>query len=358
MKRNITIIVVIALLVLIVFRLFSNKKKIDAGKQVKQDTNASISVTAEPVQSKVTDQKLTLVGTVMPNKEIDIKSEVQGVIASLRFNLGDFVKEGQILAQVDSRIKSLSAATAEQNLANAQRDFERYSNLYKGGAATESQLQQFRLNYENAKNMLEQARKELSNTNIAAPISGFITKKVAEAGAFVNVGSSIATVVDVSKLKVQLSVGEADAYALHVGDPVTITTSVYPGTTFKGTITFISPRGDEAHNYPVEISIVNQDKNPLKAGTFVDIAFDRKTQKPVLQIPREAVVGSLKDAKVYVVSNNTAVLRPVTLGADYGDYMEVINGLKEGEKVVTTGQINLVNNAQVTVINNNTEKTL
>jgi RND family efflux transporter MFP subunit len=197
---------------------------------------------------------------------------------------------------------------------------------------------------------LEQARKELSNTNITAPISGYITKKPVESGAFANVGAPIATIVDVSKLKVQLSVAEQDVYALKKGDKVNITTTVYPGVTFQGVINFISPRGDEAHNYPIEISIQNQDKNPLKAGTYVDIVFNRKSMTPTLQIPRAALVGSIQNAQVYVVDDNRAVLRKVTVGADNGTSLEVLDGLKEGETVVTTGQINLSDSAQVTII--------
>jgi RND family efflux transporter MFP subunit len=174
-----------------------------------------------------------------------------------------------------------------------------------------------------------------------------------EAGAFLNLGAAIVTIVDVSRLKVQLNVAENDVYALKPGDPVNITTTVFPGVTYPGKITFISPAGDEAHNYPVEVSFANQAKNPLKAGTYVDVAFNRQSQTPSLQIPREALVGSVKNAQVYVVGNdNLTRLRKVTIGADNGDYLEVLEGLQEGERVVTTGQINLTDSTRVNIIGN------
>jgi RND family efflux transporter MFP subunit len=121
--------------------------------------------------------------------------------------------------------------------------------------------------------------------------------------------------------------------------------------TYPGKITFISPAGDAAHNYPVEVSFANQAKYQLKAGTYVDIAFNRKSQAPSLQIPREALVGSVKNAQVYVVSDdNTARLRKVTIGADNGDHLEVLAGLREGERVLTTGQINLTDSTRVNII--------
>ncbi len=351
MKRILTILIVVVVVGLVGFRLMNNKKQIDAKKQMPDTTGVQVAVNVAEVKSRVSERNLTLVGTVIANKVIDVKSEVQGNITSLNFELGDQVRQGQLLARVDARVKSLAVSTAEQTLANAKQNVDRYSNLFKGGAATEAQLQQYQLTYDNAKNQLEQAKKELSNTNIVSPISGSIIQKPVEQGAFVNLGTSIATIVDVSKLKVQLNVAERDVYALKLGDVVNLTASVYPGVTFQGKITFISPRGDDAHNYPVEIQLVNQGKNQLKAGTYVDVAFNRKSQVPTLQIPREALVGSIKDAQVYVVgSDNVAKLRKITVGSDNGASLEVLDGLKEGEKVVTTGQINLANNAQVSVI--------
>jgi RND family efflux transporter MFP subunit len=146
-------------------------------------------------------------------------------------------------------------------------------------------------------------------------------------------------------------VAENDVYALKEGDPVQITATVFPGVTYEGKITFISPRGDDAHNYPVEISFKNQAKNTLKAGTYVNVAFNRKSQVPALQIPREALVGSVRNAQVFVVNeNNIAQLRKITVGGDNGAYLEVQEGLQEGERVVTTGQINLVDSTQVSII--------
>lgn len=351
MKRILTILVIIAVIALVAFRLMNNKKQIDAKKQMPDTTGVQISVNVAEVKSKASEKNLTLVGTVTANKVIDIKAEVAGTLTSVNFDLGDQIRQGQVLARVDARVKSLAVSTAEQTLANAKQNVERYTNLFKGGAATEAQLQQYQLTYDNAKNQLEQARKELNNTNIVAPISGVITLKPVETGAFVNVGTSIGTLVDVSKLKVQLNVAERDVYALKLGDLVSLTASVYPGVKFEGKITFISPRGDDAHNYPVEIQLVNQSKNPLKAGTYVDVAFNRKSQVPTLQIPREALVGSIKDAQVYVVGADKVVkLRKITIGGDNGTALEVLDGLKEGEKVVTTGQINLYDNAHVAVI--------
>jgi membrane fusion protein (multidrug efflux system) len=351
MKRIITIVVIVVIAGIVAFRLASNKKEIDSRNIVKDNTNLTVAVNVAKVVSRTNEKNLVLVGTVTALQVIDIKSEVQGKITGLYFALGDYVPRGKTIARIDDQIRQLAVSNAEQSLADAQQNFERYKRLYEGGGATKAQLDQYTLALENAKNKLQQTKKELSNAVIAAPFSGYITARSIENGAFVNVGAPIATIIDVSQLKVQLNVPERDVYALKVGDPVTITTTVYPGITYKGTINFIGYQGDASHNYPVEISIVNQKNYSLKAGTYVDIAFNRKSLVPTLQIPREALVGSIKNAKVYVITaGSIARLKPITVGNDNGNFLEVVSGLSEGENVVTSGHINLGDSTRVSII--------
>lgn len=351
MKRIIIIVAVLAISGLVAFRLVSNKKEINANNQVKDTSGALVAVNVVPVQTRTSEQNLNLVGTVTAEQVIDVKSEVQGKLLSLNVELGDQVQKGKKIARIDDQIRSLAVANAEQSLADARQNFERYKNLFEGGAATKAQFDQHNLALENAQNQVAQARKELANASVIAPISGQIIEKAIEAGAFVNVGTSLVTIVDVSQLKVRLNVSERDVYTLQVGDPINITATVFPGVTYEGKITFISPLGDEAHNYPVEISLANQNQHPLKAGTYVNVGFNRKSQVATLQVPREALVGSIKNAQVYVAgADNIVRLRPITIGADNGAYLEVLEGLQEGENVVTTGQINLADSTRVTII--------
>jgi len=351
MKKIGIIVLIIGIIGIVAFRLASNKKEIDARNQVKDGSNFRVAVNVAKVTSRTSERNLSLLGTIVANQVIDIKSEVQGTITGLYYELGDFVNKGKVIVRIDDRIRQLAMANAEQSLADAQQNFERYKNLYKGGGATKAQFDQYTLALENAENKLQQAKKELSEAAIRAPFSGYITAKAVEEGAFVNIGTPLATIIDISKLKVQLNVPERDVYVLKTGDPVSITTTVYPGVTYKGKIKFIGYQGDASHNYPVEVSMLNPKDNPLKAGTYVNVAFNKKSQIPSLQVPREALVGSVKDAKVYVVNtDNRALLKKVTIGKDYGDYFEVLSGLSEGENVVTSGLINLNDSTKVSVI--------
>lgn len=352
MKRTITIIVIVVIVGLIAFQLASNKKKIDAQKTAKIDTTeVRVAVNTQLVKEGISSKKFTLLGTVAADQVVDLKAQTSGRITNMYVDLGDKVKKGALIAKIDNQLLEIGVSNAQQKLADAKQNNERYTKLYQGGAATKAQFEQYKLTYENAQNQLSQAQKQLADANITAPFSGTISARDQKEGAYVNVGTPIATIIDVHNLKVELNVSEKDAYTLNEGDAVEITSGVYPGVTYTGKITFISPQGNEAHNYPVEVAFENHPDNPLKAGTYVNVHFTRKSASKVLQIPRAALVGSIQDARVYVVNDNgMAYLRDITIGADNGDYLEVIKGLKPGERIVTTGQINLADSTEVQVI--------
>jgi RND family efflux transporter MFP subunit len=215
------------------------------------------------------------------------------------------------------------------------------------------ELDRARTSYETANNKFEEAERQLSYTKITAPIAGTITRKIVEEGTYVNTGTPIASIVDVSRLKVKVNVSEANVYYLKVGDKVKITTDIYRGVTFEGRISFVSPRGDESHNYPVEVEISNSSKNPLKAGTFVNVEVAVGSNNEGLFIPREALQGSIKDAKVYVAQNGKAILKDIIVGRESNESLEVLSGINQGDKVIVSGQVNLTNNKPIKIINNN-----
>ena len=156
--------------------------------------------------------------------------------------------------------------------------------------------------------------------------------------------------VDISVLKVKLSLAEKDVFKLKKADLVDITTDVYPNVIFTGKINFVSIKGDDAHTYPTEISLKNDQKNPLKVGMFCRVNFKIKQDAPTLMIPREALVGSIRDAHIYVVENDLAVLKKIVVGQEFAQSLEVISGLKENDIVIKSGQNNLINNAKIEIV--------
>jgi membrane fusion protein (multidrug efflux system) len=350
MKKIILIIIGVLLLGSMSFKLYENKTIIDQKNKINISKSYKVTVTTQKVFRKSMDKKLVLVGSVISNQETQILSQAAGEITTLNFKLGDFKAKGSLLAQVDNKVKKLALETAMLNYAKLSEDYLKYKKLYEGNAASETQFREIRFASENARIQVEQAKQQLEYTRITAPFSGYIISKSIESGTYVNLGNPVASIVDIAKLKIALSVSESDAYVLKTGKKVDVSTAQYPDVKYKGTISYISPKSDKTHAYPIEISIENISKYPLKAGTFVSVDIDLKTSAIPLLIPREALVGSINDARVYLYENGIANLHKITIGHDYNEYLEVLEGLKENELVITSGQINITDKSNVELV--------
>lgn len=350
MKKKIIITAVtIVLISFIAAKLIMNKSYIDEKNQLKAITNTSVKI--ETVIRKSYDSSLLLTGITTAKQEVTLKAETGGQVVAINFNLGDYIPKGKALVEIDDKLAKLNLESAQLNLSKMEDEYNKTKNLYSGQATSETKVRDARIDYEKAKLSVEQAEKQLSFTKIISTQSGFIVSKFVDKGTLVNVGSPIVSLVDISQLKVTIKASEKDAYRLKIGQVVKITSSVYPGVEYSGKVSFVSQQGDAMHNYPVEILLDNKSTSQLKAGTFVNVEFMFPAESPSLLIPRIALVGSIKNASVYVLQNNTAVLKAITVGRDLGDYLEVLSGLNEGEKVITTGQINLSDGATVSIIN-------
>jgi len=349
MKKFITIAVIVCLVGIIFWRLASNKKKIEATKDVKTDLTY-VAVNVANVQKMALKDSLKLIGYLDAFTEVDIAAEASGVITSLNVNLGDMKTKGAVLATIDDKLKQLAVRKAKIDLDKLQKNLERYKNLYKGGTLTEQQLDDAQTMYDNAVLQQEQAEKQLADATIKAPISGIVSRKNFEKGEFVNMGSPMFTMVDISRLKIKLNVSESNVYKLKTGDLATVTTDVYPGVKLEGKVSFISPKGDESHNYAVEIEMANNKEYPLKSGTFANVQIELPVIAEALYIPRQAILGGINDAKVYVAENGKAILRTITVRGGNDRLVEVVSGLNENEQVVVNGLINLADGKEIKII--------
>lgn len=350
MKKLLVIVLVLAAMGAIVLTLMNNKKKAAEKLKTSNDFSTKIPVNVVPVSEKEIKNSLSLVGTVNPFKEVNIASEVGGRIKSVSFKEGDFKGQGSVLVTLDAELKSIQVETAENNYNKAKQDLERYQQLVKEDAATQSQLEQYLYAFNNAQLALNTAYRNVKDTRISAPMGGIINTKNIEVGSYVAPGTLIANMVDISKLKVRVNVPETEVFRLRVGDDVVVTTDIYPNITFDGKISVIAPKGDEAHTYPVEIVINNSKANPLKAGMFAKIDFSTIKGRTSIAIPREAIVGSIKDAHVYVIENGKAVYKKIETGLESDKDIEVTSGLNAGEQLVVTGSNNLKDGLEVTIV--------
>ncbi|MCX6120865.1 MAG: efflux RND transporter periplasmic adaptor subunit [Ignavibacteriales bacterium] len=339
-------------LIALVFGIYScNKARSDSQNSAVKTISTSYSVSVITAAKKDMTDSFSQVGTIVAYNDVAVVSETSGRVVKIDAEVGDYKKAGAVLVEVDSELKEAAYKAANVSYEKAKKDLERYEALYKEGSISDSQIEQARWSYQSAEAQYIVARRQFTDTKITTPISGIVTAR------YVNIGSMVmgapqatlvANVVDISRLKVKVSVAEKDVIRLKVGEKVEVTTDVFPNSVFTGSIFSISSKGDEGHTYPVEV-VLNNSKQQIKAGMFGRVRFTPKISGAAIVIPRESIVGSVKNAALYVIKNNVANLRSVVTGKELGTDIEVLSGLQEGEQIVVNGQNNLSDNAPVIV---------
>jgi RND family efflux transporter MFP subunit len=132
--------------------------------------------------------------------------------------------------------------------------------------------------------------------------------------------------------------------------PITVSTDVYPGTSFTGSVWMIASKADASHNYTIKVLVPNNNiQHPLKAGMYGNITIGNTSPHQTISIPRSALVGSALNPQVYIVENGTAKIRNITTGAGNATSIEVTNGLQPGELVVSGGLVNLADGTKVSI---------
>ena len=348
MKRIKLIALALGVLAIIVGILLYNRSQMAA--KSRSDAVMSIPVTITTVNKSHVSASQSLVGTITANSDVAIISETQGRVTGVSAEVGQYVPTGSALVQVDDELKKASFASAEVNYEKAKRDLERFENLARQEAATDQQVEAARLAFKAAEAQYILARREYHDTKITTPIAGIVTSRPVDVGTYVQKGMPVANVVDISKLKVKLNVAERDVFRLKSGDKVEITTDVYPGVTFEGKVKTISAKADEAHTYPVEVSLNNPKEHLLKSGMFGRVTFPSIDGSEGLTIPREALVGSLKKPQVFQVDGSIARLRDIVVGSEVGGRLIVLQGLNDGETIVANGQNNLKDGVAITIV--------
>lgn len=354
-KKIITGVIILGALVLIGFILSKNKASNEAKTAVVAETNATVVVKTDTVATEIVSQDFIANGTFAPSQELNFSAEKSGKVISVLVKEGDRVSAGQTLAIVRGDVINVEAQTANANYQNALNDYNRFESAFKTGGVTKQQLDQARINMVNAKSRLTQANINVGDTRIKAPFSGIINKKYIEVGAILSgmPPTQMFEIVNVSKLKLNVNVSENQIAGLKIGSPIKVKASVYPDKEFNGKVTFIAPKADASLNFPVEIEITNNAANELKAGMYGTAEFtsSETSKTPLMIVPRSAFVGSVNANQIFVMEKDgTAKLKTVTAGRILGEKVEILNGLANGDIVITSGQINLNDGTKVTVI--------
>lgn len=352
-KNILTLVVVLGILAWAGMTLVNNKKKSEEETRIVAQVNDSIAVNTAVVKYENINTDYVANGTFEPFQQLVFPSEVSGKVLKVLVEEGSAVRVGQTLAIIRAEQQSIDLSTAQANYQNAVNDNQRYENAYKTGGVTQQQLEQSRLQVKNAKAQLDQAKLRVGDTTVKATINGIVNARYIEPGSFVSPGSQMFEIVNVSSLKLRVEVDESEVVKLKVGDNVQIKASVYPDKEFTGKITFIAPKATASLNFPVEIQVANGVGTELRAGMYGTAIFSSKEdalqEKPVLVVPRNAFVGGVNSSEIFVVKNGIAQLVKIKSGRNFGELIEVIEGLNDGDQVVTSGHINLIDGAKIKI---------
>jgi membrane fusion protein, multidrug efflux system len=324
---------------------------------------APVAVEVTPVAPATITERVSAVGRVSAASDVRISSETAGRVARVLISVGDRVRAGQPLVIVDDEFKILAVdqakaqrLAAETQFRKAQGDAERSEHLHASGDVSNTELEAYRLALRSAEAAftsadvaLRFAQRQLNDTRIKSPIAGFVVSRSVEVGEMVAPGTEIANVVDLSRIKVRISVAEEDITRLHAGQPATLRVDAQPDRRFEGKVLTIGRKSESpnGHSYPVEVVVENRDTDLFKVGMFARVEVRSKTVTGVPAIAKESLVGEESAPGVFVAENGVARFRPVRLGLRDNDAVQVLEGLRNGELVISFGQKSLADGSPV-----------
>ena len=296
-------------------------------------------VTAEALV-KPLGVEIEAVGTARANESVDVTSKTSNTITAIRFEEGDRVRKGAVLVEFDSAEARASLAEAEAALAESQNNFKRSRDLYTQQALSVSQLDMIEATLKGNQARVDVAKARLADTIIRATFDGNTGFRRVSVGSLVSPGTVITTLDDASLIKLDFTVPETYLYVLQKELPVLAGTAGLPGREFTGKVSQIDSRVDPvSRSIAVRAELPNP-KGELRPGMFMTVKLQGEVT-PALLVPEGAIVPEQGRVFVFVVENGQATRREVKLGKRRPGEVEVVEGLKEGERVVVEGTQNL-----------------
>jgi HlyD family secretion protein len=320
---------------------------------------------ASPRRSRVTSQ-LTVVGNLIGEQTVSVVPKAAGRLQNVYVKLGDRVTRGQRIARIEDQeireqVKQAEAAFevasatirqreadlkfADTNLTRSRELFGRQllpkqtlDDAEARHQAAVAQLELARAQLQQSQARLEELRINLANTVIASPVNGFVAKRYTDPGAYASQNAPIADVVDISTVRLVVNVVERDLRRVEPGESARVEVDALPGETFTGRVARIAPVLDPAtRTAQIEVEIPNP-ANRLKPGMYARVNLTVEQRDNALVVPANALVTNTEGQRgVYLAQENTAAFRAVEVGIEESNQVEILGGIRDTDRVVTTG---------------------
>lgn len=299
-----------------------------------------VPVVSQIVRTESLARELRALGTASANEAIEVTAKGANIVAVVRFADGERVTRGQVLVELDGAQVRAELAAAVAALTESERQFDRAQELLPTQALSKSQYDQIVATKNANAARVDAARARAEDTVIRAPFAGRVGLRRVSVGSLISPGTLITTLDDTSIIKLDFAVPEAQLTALREGLAITASAGAYPGREFAGRVTSVDSRVDPtSRSVLVRAALPNPD-GALKPGMFLNVSLLRDPRTAVV-IPEEALVPEQAKQYVFVVRGTMAEKREVRIGARRPGSVEVLEGLKAGERVVIEGTVKL-----------------
>ena len=321
------------------------------GEEKKAETTAAETVIEKPTVklATVTSRDVEQIGEYTATVEAEAKNKIAptatGRISKIFVEVGDYVRKGQKLVQMDAA----NLTQLKLQLDNQEKEFNRVDELYKVGGASKSEWDAAKTNLDVRRSSYENL---LENTQLVSPLNGVVTARNFDNGdLYTSTQMPVLVVEQIAPVKLMVNVSEPNFPKVSKGMPVSVKLDVYEGEAFEGKVSLVYPTIDAAtHTFPVEITLANANQR-VRPGMFARVTMNFGTKNHVV-VPDMAVVkrAGSGDRYVYVYNNGKVSYNKVELGRRMGTEYELISGVDNNSQVVIAGQTRLADGVEVEVI--------
>src|SRR3954463_15308026 len=320
-----------------------------------------VAVAIAEAKTEVIPNLLTAVGDLAAVHQVNVTSDVSGRITDIMFEAGSNVKSGAPLVQLFDAPEQADLANFKAQATVSQLSLERAKQLAARQFGPQATVDAAQAAYDQAQAGIAKTQAIISQKLVRAPFDGELGVRKVEIGQFLTAGTQIVSLTDLSRLYANFTVTEKDSGQLQVGQVVRIKVDAYPGRTFEGKITTIEPQiSADTRNIRVQATIANPERI-LKPGMFATTTVVLPDKPPVITVPETAVDYTLYGDSVYLLGEKqgedgktslTVTRTFVQTGNRVEGRVEILKGLKDGDRVVAVGQLKLQSGSAVEISNN------
>lgn len=304
-------------------------------------------VRAEGVALREITDQVEAIGTARANESVTIAAKVTDTVSRVNFDDGDIVDTGTVLVELTNTEQSALLDEAQANVADARNQAGRLEKLAADGSIPLSQLDEARARLDAAEARYQSILARLEDRLIRAPFAGLLGFREVSEGTLVTPGSRITTLDDIAIIKLDFSVPEVFLDLVREGLDLVAQSSAYPDHSFPARVRTIGSRVDEVTRSAIVRAHIHNPDLLLKPGMLLTVNLTT-AKRQALMVPESAILQRSSQVFVYVIRDGQAEMRQVRTGVRRGGWIEVTNGLTEGEPVVTEGTIKIRDGSPVT----------